>query len=345
MWRKTLKHNIAKKRGRTLTIMAISTGDETVKSISLPILWVYAGVAVICGACLLITSSYLGMTGRITRAYMEHRSKDSYIEQLSKDNAVLSTINRENEKRLHDINEKLIRLETNLAYLDSLSGEITEIVKGKSSSTASASIPSRGEYQRGIGPSHQIERTETILLVSSTDQSLSLPEQTTRFDETTNRLEELEQSTEKMETQLVSLKKSATSYRDKLKHTPRGMPTRGRVTSYYGTRRHPITRRNQMHEGIDLAAPTGTPIVATADGVVMFSGSRAGYGRTVIINHGYGFRTLYGHASKIIVRVGQQVKHGQVIAYVGSTGVSTGSHLHYEVHVSRKPVNPWPYIN
>ena len=345
LWRKTLKNNIAKKRGRTLTIMAIPTGDEAVKSISLPLLWVYAGLAIIIVTGVLLVSSYLGMTASIARSYMDHVSKDSYIEQLSKDNAVLGNINRENEKKLHEINERLVQLEQDLEYLDSLSGEIKKIVKGNNTATASASIPSRGDYERGTVPGYQREQSETILLVSSSDETLPLQEQTTKLAQTTNRLDELQQSADKMEAQLSSLKKSAISYRDRLDHTPRGMPTRGRVTSRYGSRRHPVTGRTQIHEGIDLAAPTGTPIVATADGVVLFGGSRAGYGRTVIINHGYGFQTLYGHASKIAVRVGQRVKRGQVIAYVGSSGVSTGSHLHYEVRVSGKPVNPWPYMN
>ncbi len=345
LWRKTLKNNIAKKRGRTLTIMAIPTGDESVKSLSLPLLWVYVGVAVIIGICMLLTSSYLSMTTSVARSYMEHVSKDSYIEQLSKENAVLSNINRENEKKLHEIKDKLVRLETDLTYLDSLSGEITEIVKGTKPSTASASIPSRGDYERGTLPGRQTEPSEIISLVNSSNQNSSLVERATMFSETTDWLNELQKSADKMDTQLNSLKKSAISYRDRLEHTPRGMPTRGRVTSRYGSRRHPVTGRTQMHEGIDLAAPTGTPIVATADGVVLFSGSRAGYGRTVIINHGYGFQTLYGHTSKIVVRVGQRVKRGQVIAYVGSSGVSTGSHLHYEVRVSGKPKNPWSYMN
>jgi|LSQX01.1.fsa_nt_gb murein DD-endopeptidase MepM/ murein hydrolase activator NlpD len=345
LWRKTLKNNIAKKRGRTLTIMAIPTGDESVKSLSLPMLWVYVGLAVIIGICILLTSSYLGMTASVARSYMEHMNKDSYIEHLSRENAVLSSLNRENEKKLQEIRGKLVQLETDLAFLDSLSGDIAEIVKGKKSSTASASIPSRGDYERGTLSGRQMEPAEIISLVNSSNQDSPLLERATMFSETTDWLHELQQSADRMETQLNSLKKSAISYRDRLEHTPRGMPTRGRVTSRYGSRRHPITGRTQMHEGIDLAAPTGTPIVATADGVVLFSGSRAGYGRTVIINHGYGFQTLYGHASKIVVRVGQRVKRGQVIAYVGSSGVSTGSHCHYEVRVSGKPVNPWSYMN
>jgi murein DD-endopeptidase MepM/ murein hydrolase activator NlpD len=249
LWRKTLKNNIAKKRGRTLTIMAIPTGDESVKSLSLPMLWVYVGLAVIIGICILLTSSYLGMTASVARSYMEHMNKDSYIEHLSRENAVLSSLNRENEKKLQEIRGKLVQLETDLAFLDSLSGDIAEIVKGKKSSTASASIPSRGDYERGTLSGRQMEPAEIISLVNSSNQDSPLLERATMFSETTDWLHELQQSADRMETQLNSLKKSAISYRDRLEHTPRGMPTRGRVTSRYGSRRHPITGRTQMHEG------------------------------------------------------------------------------------------------
>lgn len=339
MWRKALKRNLSKKKGRTLTIMAITTGDESVRSISLPLLGVYASAAIIFGVAVFLISSYFGMTVNVARSYSEHLKKDSHIEQLSKNYAELQETNSENEERLREISEKMTLLEKDLAFLDSLSEEITEIVKGKKATTASASIPSRGDYERGTVLSREREQPETLLLGASADEDLVV------LERVTNRLDELQQSATEMESQLSSLKKSAISYRDRMAHTPRGMPTRGRITSYYGSRCHPITRRVQRHDGIDIAASTGTAIVATADGVVKFSGSRSGYGRTVIIDHGYGFRTLYGHASKIVVRVGQRVKHGQVIAYVGSSGVSTGSHLHYEVHVSGRPVNPWSYMN
>ncbi|HOB88621.1 MAG TPA: M23 family metallopeptidase [Bacillota bacterium] len=347
MWHKALKNRIGKKRGRTLTIMAISTGDESVKSLSIPILWMYAGLALIIGVSVFLASSYLGMSAKVARFYVEHVNKDSYIAQLSKENAVLSGLNRENERRLQEIRDKLVKLETDLAFLDSLSGEITGIVKGTKSSTSDTSLPSRGDFDRGVPPGREAvaqESREIIPLASSSSGGSSLLKQTALFSETADWLDALQSSADNLGAQLDSLKKSAVSYRDRLDHTPRGIPTKGRVTSYYGTRRHPITGRSQLHQGVDLAAPKGTGIVATADGVVKFAGSRSGYGLTVIIDHGYGFQTLYGHCSKLAVRVGQQVKRGQVIAYVGSSGVSTGSHLHYEVRVSGKPVNPWPYM-
>jgi murein DD-endopeptidase MepM/ murein hydrolase activator NlpD len=99
-----------------------------------------------------------------------------------------------------------------------------------------------------------------------------------------------------------------------------------------------------MHEGLDIAAPYGTPIVATADGVVSFVGPLAAFGNVVFINHGHGFATFYAHTSTIPVKEGQQVKRGQVIAFIGTSGRTTGPHVHYEVQVNGAAVNPLRYI-
>jgi murein DD-endopeptidase MepM/ murein hydrolase activator NlpD len=127
-------------------------------------------------------------------------------------------------------------------------------------------------------------------------------------------------------------------------HTPSIIPVQGWFMSGFGYRIDPFTGKIKMHEGLDIAAPPGTPIIAPADGVVKSAGNRRGFGLTLEINHGYGFSTLYAHCQRIKVHVGAKVKRGDIIAYVGSTGKSTGPHLHYEVHVSQIPVNPINYI-
>ena len=114
-----------------------------------------------------------------------------------------------------------------------------------------------------------------------------------------------------------------------------------RIASGFGFRIDPIYKTRKSHMGLDFAAPSGTPIYATADGIVKFSGfSPNGYGNHVVINHGFGYETLYGHMVRVSATQGQQVKRGQVIGYVGSTGKSTGPHLHYEVHKSGVQVDP-----
>ena len=117
-----------------------------------------------------------------------------------------------------------------------------------------------------------------------------------------------------------------------------------RYGSSFGMRMHPILGVVRPHEGIDLTAPRGTNIYATADGEVIEAGYRAGgFGKKVLIDHGYGFHTLYGHCSEVLVEPGQKVKRGEVIARVGSTGLSKSPHLHYEVHVNGRPVDPVDY--
>lgn len=127
-------------------------------------------------------------------------------------------------------------------------------------------------------------------------------------------------------------------------HTPSIIPVQGWFMSGFGYRIDPFTGQVKMHEGLDIAAPPGTPIIAPADGTVKFAGERRGFGLTLEIDHGYGYTTLYGHCQRIDVEEGNRVTRGDVVAHVGSTGKSTGPHLHYEVRVSQIPVNPIHYI-
>ena len=118
------------------------------------------------------------------------------------------------------------------------------------------------------------------------------------------------------------------------------------VTSEFGLRRNPFGgSRYEMHNGIDFRGPTGTPIYATADGVVVTAQHSGGYGKHVVIDHGYTYETMYAHLSEIDVQVGDHVKRGTLIGALGSTGRSTGPHLHYEVHRNGQPVNPRYYLN
>lgn len=126
---------------------------------------------------------------------------------------------------------------------------------------------------------------------------------------------------------------------------PSGKPVGDfKFTSGYGVRSDPFRRRAAMHAGIDLAGPIGTPIYATADGVVSFAGWWYGYGNLIEVAHGKAIETRYGHLSKIFVKPNTRVKRGELIGLMGSTGRSTGSHLHYEVRIDGRAVNPVPFI-
>lgn len=126
---------------------------------------------------------------------------------------------------------------------------------------------------------------------------------------------------------------------------PYGSPLRfASISSGYGSRWHPIYGEVRFHAGIDMAAPYGTPVYATSSGVIIVAGSCGGYGQCVAIDHGGGVVSVYGHLSRIDVYPGRRVGSGQEIGLVGSTGVSTGPHLHYEIRINGSPVNPRPYL-
>ncbi|MCX7982710.1 MAG: M23 family metallopeptidase [Syntrophales bacterium] len=127
--------------------------------------------------------------------------------------------------------------------------------------------------------------------------------------------------------------------------TPRGLPVPGNITSTYGTRLNPFNNKWEFHSGIDISAPAGTPITATADGVVSFAGWGGPHGgNVVVIAHGFGYSTYYAHTQRITVSLGQRVKRGEVIGYVGSTGTTTGSHCHYEIRCNGRILNPTHFL-
>ncbi|MFZ4401709.1 MAG: M23 family metallopeptidase [Bacteroidales bacterium] len=135
----------------------------------------------------------------------------------------------------------------------------------------------------------------------------------------------------------------AKSKEDMMVHLPAILPISksiGKIVSGFGIRFQPILKYRGMHTGIDIAAPKGTPIYATGDGVIVNPIGVSGYGIVCVINHGYGYQTLYGHMSKINVNPGQKIRRGEIIGFVGSTGVSTGSHVHYEVILKGQKINP-----
>ena len=126
---------------------------------------------------------------------------------------------------------------------------------------------------------------------------------------------------------------------------PNGRPSQGYITSGFGTRADPFTGGRAHHLGIDLSARTGDPVLAAAGGVVSFAGVKSGYGNVVEVDHGNGYTTLYGHNSRLIVRAGDIVRAGQQLAKAGSTGRSTGPHVHFEVHVNGRQVNPRQFLD
>ena len=127
-------------------------------------------------------------------------------------------------------------------------------------------------------------------------------------------------------------------------YTPSLWPVLGHITDSFGQRLDPFSGEGAFHTGVDVATDYGAPVHATADGVVILAGNDGGYGRVVVVDHGFGITTWYGHLSAFATITGSRVKRGQVVGYTGISGRSTGPHVHYEVRLNNAPVNPWRYL-
>ena len=276
--------------------------------------WVFKAVAV---GTVLFMLAFGGVCGGLYYVWNQNTQVPVLREQL----AHYQMEFRKMAKRLGEVENQMVRLQ---AFDQKL-----RIIANLEPSSQ------RGFGLRGAGGPEPFALQGKGSLLSSTDVLLG------SMDEDLNKLrvEAMEQ-----EESFVVLESFLKDQQVLLAHTPAIAPTKGWVTSGFGYRRDPFTGRRTFHEGLDIAARRGTPIVATADGVVTLAGWKEGFGKTVMINHGFGYVTRYAHCSKIIVKPGQKVKRGEVIAYVGNTGRSTAPHLHYEVRVKGKPVNPYPYI-
>ena len=157
-------------------------------------------------------------------------------------------------------------------------------------------------------------------------------------------LEELKKQISSSMDSVKEIKVYLADQRDMFLATPQGWPAEGRISSGFGMREHPRYGGRKFHTGSDISLSRGTPLHATADGIVSFADRSAGNGNIVVLEHGYGYSTVYAHNSKNLVLPGQKVKRGEIIAHSGSTGLSTGPHVHYEVWKNGKSVNPEPFL-
>lgn len=164
------------------------------------------------------------------------------------------------------------------------------------------------------------------------------------FSDLEVRIASSSKTSQKMELDLNQLWDDLSERRDLLDHTPSIIPAHGWLSSHFGYRNDPFTGRVILHKGLDIAAPVGTPTFAPAAGVVSYVGYESGYGKIVSIDHGFGVITRFAHNSKVFVKLGQKVKRRDKISAIGSTGRSTGPHLHYEVRVNGIPVDPKNYV-
>jgi murein DD-endopeptidase MepM/ murein hydrolase activator NlpD len=248
--------------------------------------------------------------GALVVHYARLNAQVSELDALRRDNAALSV-------QTHRYAESLVRLQTRFARLQSTVTKLG-VMSGVEQTLPDAALG-------GVGGATAVDNGPP-----SRDPDVALHTLSRSLTDLTERSERIE-----------------SFYADQtvlLSHTPSVWPVRGYLSSGFGNRIDPFTGAKDFHPGIDVSAPRGTKVVAPANGVVVTAGRRGGYGNAIVIDHGYGIITRYGHLEAFNVRPGQRVRRGDVIGFVGSTGRSNAPHLHYEVWVNDKTQNPIQYI-
>ena len=268
-------------------------------------------------AIFLISFTFIGKMGLDLLVDFSHNSR---INKLERTNAVL-------ESRLQDAKVKI----------KVIGKQISQIASKDDSLRTVMGVPVLSADVREVGIGGSDYSYDFQDEVHGFEDNIGLGEQFAQL----NKLErEVNLETESYNSLLITFNKK----QDSLRYMPSLKPVLdGIISSRFGSRIHPIYKVRRHHDGLDFSAERGTPVYASADGVVTYTGLAGGYGKLVKLNHKFGFETRYGHLSKIVVRRGEQVKRGQKIAEVGSTGLSTAPHLHYEVRLHGNAINPRTY--
>lgn len=260
---------------------------------------------------------------------LAHLISSIYKDELALQKKELQEIKQYNQDMVQSLMMKIARLQAHIIRLDSLGSRLTDV----------AQLDKKAfnfNYEPAIGGADSLDEETNGLQENNVNSHLSY-----LFE----RLNQISQEIDDKTQQLTILEKLLVAEQFQKTITPAGKPAEnGWISSYFGMRKDPFTGRKKMHHGVDVAAKPGSSILATAAGIVTFVGTQTGYGKVLDIDHGYGISTRYGHNKSVLVKPGDIVKQGQIIALMGSTGRSTGSHVHYEVLRNGHRVNPGKYI-
>ncbi|MDW7672302.1 MAG: M23 family metallopeptidase [Bacillota bacterium] len=247
--------------------------------------------------------------------------------------AELKEENRLHVSEINQLKNQFLEIDERIARLNELENKVLHMVGLETSITALDDMPEEihRETQRDYFDPQ-------FLLVSRSSDTRTMTADYTDYEVDVEYLNELVETQTASMIQLVENVEAQLEYLDA---QPNLWPTSGRISSPFGNRISPTNRRRtEFHQGIDIANSTGTSIVAAGSGIVTYAGYNGGYGRMVIVSHGYGYTSVYAHNNKILVEVGDRVEKGDLIALMGRTGRATGTHLHFEIRVHGEPVDP-----
>lgn len=319
-----LKKAFTTKKNRHVNFFYIPENGSSIKSIRIPI-WGPKVLILLLGA-LIIYSSFSAYA--LNNIYNKYEASLKNIEELTK-------INNRQKIEIENLNLNAAKiqdqLEENIAALEEVKAAVG--LKSKTSEKTEEAKTSNNISHNSLNNTYSSNTTKNNYDLSSEISDLKTS------------LISLSKQTLSQKSEIDESIVSVSDRLDYLRHVPSIAPVNAKITATYGYRKNPFTSRgSEFHEGVDFGAPYGTDVVATADGTVSFAGYKSGYGKMVVISHGYGFTTCYAHNSAILVKEGDKVKRGQVISRVGNTGRSTGPHLHYEVKLNGKNVDPEKYF-
>jgi len=297
---------------KKVTVLLVPEGTATVKQFRLPRILPVLAVLLLLGLSLLsvgVLRDYFSLKAKLPR---------------------MTTLERENALRAKQLVEMANRIDAVTVDMAALNEQEKEL-KALSSQVGAEEM---GKF-RGMGgsdviltdPKENLQKAD-LKLVRAMHQSL----------------DDLESTIEQRKEKYAEFEKFLDDQKMLLASTPSIWPTRGWLSSRFGYRTSPFADKREFHRGIDISARSGSKVISPANGLVVFTGWERGYGRVIVIKHARGFKTKYAHLRKILVKKGQHVKKGAKIGLVGNSGRTTGSHLHYEVHLNNVAVNPLRYI-
>jgi murein DD-endopeptidase MepM/ murein hydrolase activator NlpD len=297
-------------KARQYTLIVVSDHSQAVRKFRLPGAWLRRGaygLGALAAVALVTGGHYLSLLG------------------TGSENRILKEENAQLRSQILLVQEKVAHISATLDRVERFDAKLRSAV-------TQLQDPERGLAIGPVGKASDVAASAAP--VAATASVAGLPA----------RLATLETEASRQESSLRELQEYFDDQRSLLASTPSLWPTRGWVTSDFGVRLDPYSAERMMHRGLDIATPSGQAVFAPSDGTVVFTGTESGYGKVLVIDHGYGVKTRYGHLSEIFAKLGDRVKRGARVAAVGNTGRSTGPHLHYEVRVNGIPENPRQFI-
>ena len=305
---------------KKITIVVVPEGPRKIRQIKIPRFWVFSFVLVFLALSLSVAW--------VIRDYLSIKRKLPHLGSLKEENAI-------QKQQIDSLAGKVETITRKMAELKEFDKKVRAMV---------SMDPSKGT------PIEQGGDQQTFVGIGGSDSSLGgINSPSERGHKKLVRmmyrsLENLDGEMAVQKDEKAELMRLLDRQKSILSRTPSIWPARGWVSSGFGYRVSPFTSEKELHRGLDISNRRGAPVIAPADGIVMAVDSDPGYGKTIIINHGYGLNSMYAHLEKAFVKKGQAIRRHQEIAQVGDSGRTTGCHLHYEIHLNGVPVNPLRYI-